>query len=68
MTFDIIVLSIISSIVIYLLWLITITLYKIFLAINTLIVLGLPDDNDTKKLVLESFRAVKTVPITRFNL
>ena len=68
MTFDVIVLSIISSIVIYLLWLINVSLYRLFLALNTLIVLGLPDDNVTKKFVIESFNNAKEVAITRFNL
>ena len=68
MTFDIIVLSIISSIVIYLLWLINVLLYKIFLILNTLIVLGLPDDHDAKKHVLKSFKWEDTVPIMKFEL
>ena len=68
MTFDVIVLSIISSVVIYLLWIINISLYKTYLAINTLIVLSLPDDNATKKHVIESFNRATSVPITRFNL
>ena len=68
MTFDVIVLSIISSVVIYLLWLINVLLYKIFLVLNTLIVLGLPDDHDAKKRVIESFDRAAIVPITRFNL
>ena len=68
MTFNVVVLSIISSVIIYLLWIISVALYKIYLSLNTLIVLSLPDDNDAKKFVLESFRTVKTVPVTRFNL
>ena len=67
MTFDVIVLSIISSVVLYLLWLINISLYRTYLAINTLIVLSLPDDNATKKHVIESFNQANIVPITRFN-
>ena len=68
MTFDVIVLAIIGSVVLYLLWIINMTLYKIYLAINTLVVLNLPDNDATKKHVIESFNQAATVPITRFNL
>ena len=66
MTFDIIVLSIISSVVIYLLWTIGRLLFQINLALSTLVVLGLPDTNEAKKLVLDIVSKTK-VPITRFN-
>ena len=68
MTFDVIVLSILASVVIYLLWIINIILYKTFLSINTLIVLSLPDDHGAKKHIIESLKWEATIPITKFNL
>ena len=67
MTFDIIVLSIISSVIIYLLWVITNQLVEIKQALSTLVVLALPDTNEAKKLVLDTVDKYKVVPITHFT-
>ena len=67
MTFDIIVLSIISSVIIYLLWVIINQLVEIKQALSTLVVLALPDTNEAKKLVLDAVDKYKVVPITHFK-
>ena len=65
MTFNVIVFSIISSIIIYLLWISTYLLYKIYMALSVLVVLALPEDNEARKLVV---KGSTTVPITKFRL
>lgn len=65
MTFNVIIFSIISSIIIYLLWISTYLLYKIYMALSVLTVLALPEDNEARKLVVKEST---TVPITKFRL
>ena len=68
MSFDVIVFSIISSAIIYLLWIITGLLYEIYIALSALVVLALPEDNETRKLVVKASSPLTTVPITKFKL
>ena len=68
MSFDVIVFSIISSAIIYLLWIITGLLYEIYIALSALVVLALPEDNETRKLGVKASSPLTTVPITKFKL
>ena len=68
MTFNVIVFSIISSVIIYLLWIIAGLLYEIYMALSALVVLALPEDNETRKLVVKASSPLTTVPITKFKL